>query len=85
VISPAHRQALFVPGRQRRSGARRVVVYAAGACRAGRSFNSRKVEQMKEMNVVAEAEVLDAIEAFEIVDSQDSKVAQVVAGCLSCS
>ena len=40
---------------------------------------------MTELNVVVEAEVLDAVEVFEIVDSQDAEVAQYVAGCLSCS
>lgn len=40
---------------------------------------------MTEVIVAAEAEVLDAVEAFEIVDSQDAQVAQHVAGCLSCS
>ena len=41
---------------------------------------------MSEVNVTVEAsEVLDAIDSFEIVDSQDSKVAAAVVSCLSCS
>jgi len=40
---------------------------------------------MNESIVVEAAELIDAVEAFEIVDTQDSSAAVVALGCLSCS